>query len=89
MPGGFLFGYGLQRGVIGKLSHGRDEIILLVTLGLAIILDNAALFAFSADERLVQVPYDLDGIDTPGQADVTLTGDAPIRLDVDFGYNCE
>ena len=63
VPGGFLFGYGLQRGVIGKLSHGRDEIILLVTLGLAIILDNAALFAFSADERLVQVPYDLDGLD--------------------------
>jgi len=62
-PAGFLFGYGLQRGVIGKLSHGRDEIILLVTLGIAIILDNAALFAFSADERLVQVPYDLDGLD--------------------------
>ena len=63
VPGGFVFGYCLQRGVIGKTSHGRDEIILLVTLGVAIVIENAALFLFSADERNVQVPYDLDGID--------------------------
>ena len=63
VPGGFVFGYGLQRSVIGKTSHGRDEIILLVTLGISIIMENAALFFFSADERSVQVPYDLDGID--------------------------
>ena len=63
IPGGFVFGYGLQRSVIGRASHGRDEIILLVTLGIAIVIENGALFAFSSDERLVQVPYDLDGID--------------------------
>ena len=63
VPAGFLFGYGLQRFVIGPSSHGRDEIILLVTLGISIVLENGALFAFSADERLVQVPYDLDGFD--------------------------
>jgi branched-chain amino acid transport system permease protein len=63
VPGGFLFGYGLQRSVIGKSSHGRDEIVLLVTLGVAIVIENAALFLFTADERNVQVPYDLDGID--------------------------
>jgi len=63
VPGGFLFGYLLQRGVIGKASHGRDEIILLVTLGISIIIENAALFFFSATERSVRVPYDLDGID--------------------------
>ena len=63
VPGGFLFGYGLQRTVIGKASHGRDEIILLVTLGISIIIENAALFFFSATERSVRVPYDLDGID--------------------------
>jgi branched-chain amino acid transport system permease protein len=63
VPGGFVFGYLLQRTVIGKTAHGRDEIILLVTLGLAIVIENAALFAFSADERQVQVKYDLDGID--------------------------
>jgi len=63
VPGGFVFGYGLQRGVIGKTSHGKDEIILLVTLGISIVIENLALFFFSADERSVQVPYDLDGID--------------------------
>ncbi len=63
VPGGFLFGYALQRSVIGKASHGRDEIVLLVTLGIAIVIENAALFLFTANERNVQVPYDLDGID--------------------------
>ncbi len=63
VPGGFLFGYALQRSVIGRASHGRDEIVLLVTLGVAIVIENAALFLFSANERNVQVPYDLDGID--------------------------
>jgi branched-chain amino acid transport system permease protein len=63
VPGGFLFGYVLQRSVISKASHGRDEIILLVTLGIAIVIENAALFFFSATERSVRVPYDLDGFD--------------------------
>lgn len=63
VPGGFLFGYSLQRSVIGKAHHGRDEIVLLVTLGVAIVIENAALFLFTANERSVQVPYDLDGID--------------------------
>lgn len=63
VPAAFVFGYGLQRFVIGQTSHGRDEIILLVTLGIAIIIENGALLAFSANERSVQVPYDLSGID--------------------------
>lgn len=63
VPGAYIFGYVLQRGVIGKASHGRDEIILLVTLGVSIVIENAALFFFSASERSVLVPYDLDGID--------------------------
>ena len=63
VPGGFCFGYALQRYVIGKTSHGKDEIILLVTLGISIVIENAALFFFSATERSVLVPYDLDGID--------------------------
>ncbi len=63
VPGGFAFGYGLQRFIIGKASHGKDEITLLVTLGVAIVIENMALFFFSATERSVRVPYDLDGID--------------------------
>lgn len=63
VPGGFFFGYALQRFVIGKASHGKDEIILLITLGVSIVIENAALFFFSATGRSVLVPYDLDGID--------------------------
>ena len=63
VPSGYLFGYALQGSVIGRTSHGRDEIVLLTTLGVSIVLENAALFAFSANERNVQVPYDFDGID--------------------------
>ena len=33
----FALGYALQRGVINRASHGKDENILLVTLGLAIV----------------------------------------------------
>ncbi len=62
-PVGFCFGYVLQRAVIGPAGHGRDEITLLVTLGVAIVIENAALFFFSADERQVRVPYDLGGVD--------------------------
>ena len=39
----FVFGYTLQRVIINKSSHGRDENILLVTLGLSIVLENLAL----------------------------------------------
>ena len=45
-------GYLLYRGVIGRFSHGKDENILLITLGLSIIIDNAALF-FS---RVIRAP---------------------------------
>ena len=40
----FALGYVLQRFVIGRASHGRDENILLVTLGLAIVIENLALY---------------------------------------------
>jgi branched-chain amino acid transport system permease protein len=60
MVGGmFALGYGLQRGVINRASHGKDENILLVTLGLAIVMENLALLAFSADTRSIDTPYTL------------------------------
>ena len=48
-PAFFAFGYGLQRFVIGPASHGNDGNILLVTLGLAVIIENALLVAFRGD----------------------------------------
>ena len=55
----FAAGYALQRFVIARASHGRDENILLVTLGLAIVLENLALLAFRSDTRTIDTPYTL------------------------------
>jgi len=61
-PAFFAFGYGLQRFIIGPASHGDDRNILLVTLGLAVIIENALLFAFRADTRTIDVPYAFESI---------------------------
>jgi branched-chain amino acid transport system permease protein len=65
-PAMFAIGYALQRFVIGPASHGRDENILLVTLGLAIVLENLALFAFKSDTRSIDTAYSLSTIDIAG-----------------------
>lgn len=59
VPAMFAFGYALQRFVIGRASHGKDENILLVTLGLAIVMENAALLAFKSDTRTIDTAYTL------------------------------
>jgi len=62
-PAFFGIGYGLQRFVIGPASHGDDRNMLLVTLGIAVIIENALLFAFRADTRTIDVPYAFQSID--------------------------
>ena len=59
VAGMFALGYALQRLVINRASHGKDENILLVTLGLAIVMENLALLVFSADTRSIDTPYTL------------------------------
>ncbi len=59
VPGMFVFGYGLQRLVINRASHGKDENILLVTLGLSIIMENLALLFFKSDTRTIDTAYTL------------------------------
>ena len=59
----FLLGYGLQRFVVGPASHGEDRNILLVTLGLAVIIENALLYAFRADTRTINLPYAFDVVE--------------------------
>ncbi len=59
VPVMFVAGYALQRGVINRASHGKDENILLVTLGLSIVLENVALLAFKSDTRTIDTPYSL------------------------------
>jgi branched-chain amino acid transport system permease protein len=55
--GSFAFGYLIYRALIGHFSHGKDENILLITLGLSIIIDNAALFFFTGDTQTIDVAY--------------------------------
>jgi branched-chain amino acid transport system permease protein len=62
-PAFFVIGYALQRYVIGPASHGEDRNILLVTLGLAVVIENALLFVFRADTRTINVPYGFDVVD--------------------------
>ena len=59
VPAMFALGYLLQRGVINRASHGKDENILLVTLGLSIVLENLALLFFKSDTRNIETAYTL------------------------------
>jgi branched-chain amino acid transport system permease protein len=63
VPAFFALGYALQRGVIMPASHGKDQNILLVTLGLAIVFDNLALYLWSSTTRTIDLPYGFEVID--------------------------
>jgi branched-chain amino acid transport system permease protein len=63
VPAMFVLGYALQRTVIATASHGREENILLVTLGLSIIIDNLALYLWSADTRTINPSYAFETVD--------------------------
>ena len=62
-PASFFFGYVIYRWGIGKLSGGKDQNILLITLGLSIILENAALFFFTGDQQTISLSYSYDSLD--------------------------
>jgi branched-chain amino acid transport system permease protein len=53
----FVLGYLVQRLVIGPASRGDDSNMLLVTLGLSIIIENAMLAIFRSDTMTIRVPY--------------------------------
>ena len=62
----FVLGYGLQRFLIGPAAHGDDRNVMLVTLGLAIVIENLLLYAFHADTRTIDVPAGFDVVDVDG-----------------------
>ncbi|MFM7704846.1 MAG: branched-chain amino acid ABC transporter permease, partial [Rubrivivax sp.] len=62
VSGMFAAGYLAYRYVIGKASHGKDENILLVTLGLSIVLENLALLFFKSDTRTIDTAYTLSTV---------------------------
>ena len=57
VPAMYLIGYFLYKGLIGRLSSGKDENILLITLGLSILIENLALMFFKGDTRTITVGY--------------------------------
>jgi len=57
VPAMYLLGFLLYKGLIGRLAHGKDENILLITLGLSILIENLALMFFKGDTRTISVSY--------------------------------
>jgi len=57
MPTMFVMGYVFYKYFIGKLSYGKDENILLITLGLSIVIENLALLFFTGDSRTISLSY--------------------------------
>jgi branched-chain amino acid transport system permease protein len=66
VPAFFALGYGLQRFVIGPAAHGLDSNILLVTLGLSVVIENAMLHFFRADTRTIDVAYAFEVVPVAG-----------------------
>ena len=57
VPAMYLLGFLLYKLLIGRLAHGKDENILLITLGLSILIENLALMFFKGDTRTISVSY--------------------------------
>lgn len=53
----FAAGYAIQRFIIGPGSHGKDENILMITLGLSIVIENVLLAIFRSDTRSISTDY--------------------------------
>lgn len=59
----FGVGYALQRFIIGPAAHGEDRNFLLITLGLAVVIENALLYLFRGDTRTINLPYAFDVVE--------------------------
>lgn len=57
LPLGFAVGYAIQRAVITPVLEAPEHNQLLMTLGLALFLENLALLTFKADPRTLLVSY--------------------------------
>ena len=66
VPVFFGLGYVLQRGIIAPMSAGSEQNVLLVTLALALAIDNLALYFWTSNTRTVDVPYAYDTVEVLG-----------------------
>jgi branched-chain amino acid transport system permease protein len=57
VPAMYILGFLLYKLLIGRLSNGKDENILLITLGLSILIENLALMFFKGNTRTISVSY--------------------------------
>jgi len=63
VPAFFLLGYALHAGVIARAAGEKEHNVLLVTLGLAIVIDNLALYFWTSTTRTVDLPYAFSVVD--------------------------
>jgi len=66
VPAFFGLGYVLQRGIIAPMSAGSEQNVLLVTLALALAIDNLALYFWTSNTRTVDIPYAYDTVEVLG-----------------------
>lgn len=57
----FAVGYGVQRTLIQRVLKAPPAAQVFLTVGLLIVIENAALMAFGSDFRSVSVPYQVEG----------------------------
>ena len=53
----FIIGYGVQRHLINLIIRSSIFVTLILAFGIEIFINNAALVAWTADVRKIQVPY--------------------------------
>jgi branched-chain amino acid transport system permease protein len=78
-PAFFLVGVLLERGLVEPNLGAPESNLLLLTLGIALFLENGALVAFSPDYRSLRVPY---------LARSLLLGDAVVSLPRLIAFGC-
>src|SRR5262245_28172841 len=78
-PAFFLVGVALQRGVIQPNLGAAESNQLLLTLGIALFLENGALALFSPDYRSIRVPWVTRSF---------LLGDAVVNLPRLIAFGC-
>ena len=59
----FMAGYAIQRFIIGPGSHGKDENILMITLGISIVIENVLLAIFRSDIRSISTDYSFNVVE--------------------------
>jgi branched-chain amino acid transport system permease protein len=62
----FIIGYALHKGAINRVLRASSEAVIILTFGVAIIIENALMAAFSPMTKSLRVPYTLLSFDVMG-----------------------